>query len=73
MKRKIMIKEKKIKKIVKKNKIHLIQIVIILAIKKKKIYLKKEKKNVKKFKEEEDLLNDEELFGIKSYGEMEDI
>ena len=40
----------------------------------KKIYLKKEKKNnVKKFKEEEDLLNDEELFGIKSYGEIEDI
>ena len=41
--------------------------------KEKKVYLKKEKKNVKKFKEEEDLLNDEELFGIKSYGEMEDI
>ena len=41
--------------------------------KEKKVYLKKEKKNFKKFKEEEDLLNDEELFGIKSYGEMEDI
>ena len=41
--------------------------------KEKKIYLKKEKKNMKKFKEEEDLLNDEELFGIKTYGEIEDI
>ena len=39
----------------------------------KKINLKKEKKVVKKFKEEEDLLNDEELFGIKSFGEIEDI
>ena len=40
----------------------------------KRIHLKKEKKGgVKKFKEEEDLLNEEELFGIKSFGEIEDI